>query len=57
MLRAMAKGDTVSLCGRREVFEVAVRRGAIGERDCLQLWVLVWFGVGAKIWEWRGGAV
>ena len=51
------KGDTASLCSRREVREVADRRGAIGERYCLQLWALVWFGVGAKMWEWRGGAV
>ena len=58
LLRAnMAKRDTASLCGRREVCEVAFRRGAIGERYCLQLWALVWFGVGAKIWECRGGAV
>jgi len=41
-------------CSRREVREVAFRRGAIGERYCLQLWALVWFGVGAKIWG--GGA-
>ena len=56
LLRAMAKGDTASFCSRREVRAVAVRRGAIGigERYCLQLWALVWFGVGAKIWG--GGA-
>ena len=35
LLRAMAKGDTASLCGRREVREVADRRGAIGGRYCL----------------------
>ena len=57
LLRAMAKGDTASLRSRREVREVADRRGAIGERYCLQRWAPVWFGVGAKIWEWRGGAV
>jgi hypothetical protein len=57
LLRAMAKGDTASLCGMREVREVAARRGAIGDRYCLQLWAPVWFGGGARIWEWRGGAV
>ena len=38
LLRAMAKGDTASLRSRRAVREVADRRGAIGERYCLQRW-------------------